>query len=83
MTLADVETPVISGGDRHGCEPNGVINLTAARTFSEFAQEVRSIASPSSFSFVSINDPCSRENSRWSGMCSETSENLIGSQKLE
>lgn len=43
MVLAERwKLPVISGGDRHGCEPNGVINLTAAGTFSEFAQEVRS-----------------------------------------
>jgi hypothetical protein len=34
--------PVISGGDRHGCEPNSNINLTNATTFSEFADEVRS-----------------------------------------
>jgi len=33
--------PVISGGDRHGCEPNSNINLTNASTFAEFVQEVR------------------------------------------
>lgn len=33
--------PVISGGDRHGCEPNAIINLTNAATFDEFAEEVR------------------------------------------
>jgi len=33
--------PVISGGDRHGVEANGVVNLTAAETFSEFAREIR------------------------------------------
>ncbi len=32
---------VISGGDRHGCEPSGGLNLTCARTFAEFIQEVR------------------------------------------
>jgi len=35
------DRPVISGGDRHGCEPNANINLTNASTFSEFAGEVR------------------------------------------
>jgi hypothetical protein len=34
--------PVVSGGDRHGCDPNPAVNLTNARDFSEFAQEVRS-----------------------------------------
>jgi len=34
--------PVISGGDRHGCEPNAILNLTEASTFEEFAAEVRS-----------------------------------------
>ncbi len=33
--------PVISGGDRHGREPNANINLSHASTFSEFVAEVR------------------------------------------
>ncbi|HXZ80839.1 MAG TPA: hypothetical protein VEG30_12985 [Terriglobales bacterium] len=33
--------PVISGGDRHGCEPSAILNLTNATSFSEFVDEVR------------------------------------------
>jgi len=33
--------PYISGGDRHGCEPSGLLNLTSASSFSEFVGEVR------------------------------------------
>jgi hypothetical protein len=33
--------PVISGGDRHACEPSACLNLTNAGTFAEFAAEVR------------------------------------------
>ena len=33
--------PVCTGGDRHGCKPNTVINLTNASTFAEFVDEVR------------------------------------------
>ena len=33
--------PIISGGDRHGCEPNSCVNLTNAATFAEFVSEVR------------------------------------------
>lgn len=33
--------PVVSGGDRHGTEANTVLNLTQARTFAEFAEELR------------------------------------------
>ena len=33
--------PVVTGGDRHGCRPNTVVNLTNAKTFGEFAEEVR------------------------------------------
>jgi len=33
--------PLVTGGDRHGCQPNTVINLTNARTFDEFAEEIR------------------------------------------
>jgi hypothetical protein len=32
---------LISGGDRHGVEPNANINLTNARSFTEFVQEIR------------------------------------------
>lgn len=33
--------PVISGGDRHGLEPNANVNLTCAPTFAEFVGEIR------------------------------------------
>jgi len=33
--------PVVSGGDRHGLEPNANLNLTNAGTFEEFAEEIR------------------------------------------
>ena len=33
--------PVISGGDRHACEPAACLNLTNATSFGEFAREVR------------------------------------------
>ncbi len=35
------EQLVVSGGDRHGCEPNAAINLTNAVDFSEFVDEIR------------------------------------------
>jgi hypothetical protein len=38
---AEVGVPVISGGDRHACAPNAMLNLTHARTFAEFVEEVR------------------------------------------
>lgn len=38
---AEWEQPVISGGDRHGYEPNACVNLTRAASFAEFVQEVR------------------------------------------
>jgi hypothetical protein len=33
--------PLISGGDRHACEPSACLNLTNATTFAEFVAEVR------------------------------------------
>jgi hypothetical protein len=33
--------PLISGGDRHGVEPNACVNLTNAATFAEFVDELR------------------------------------------
>ncbi|MBV8549715.1 MAG: hypothetical protein JOY54_00320 [Acidobacteriaceae bacterium] len=33
--------PLISGGDRHGREPNAILNLARSATFVEFIQEVR------------------------------------------
>jgi hypothetical protein len=42
MELAEaVGLPAISGGDRHGREPNACINLTNAAAFAEFVEEVR------------------------------------------
>jgi hypothetical protein len=32
---------LISGGDRHGCEPSGALNLTRAESFCEFVHEIR------------------------------------------
>jgi hypothetical protein len=32
---------LISGGDRHGCEPNVVLNMTHAETFPEFVHQIR------------------------------------------
>lgn len=33
--------PCVSGGDRHGCEPNALLNLTSAADFDSFVDEVR------------------------------------------
>jgi hypothetical protein len=33
--------PVVAGGDRHGCEPSACLNLTNAKSFPEFIDEVR------------------------------------------
>jgi hypothetical protein len=42
MQLASVwQRPLISGGDRHGCEPSGALNLTDAASFSDFVEEIR------------------------------------------
>jgi len=35
------QLPAISGGDRHGLEPNANLNLTHAASFPEFAAEIR------------------------------------------
>ena len=37
----EANLPVLSGGDRHGREPNALLNLSRALTFSEFVEEVR------------------------------------------
>ncbi len=36
------EKPLISGGDRHAVEPNTILDLTDAPTFSEYVEQVRS-----------------------------------------
>lgn len=33
--------PIVTGGDRHGCKPNTVLNLSEASSFDEFANEIR------------------------------------------
>ena len=42
MSLGEeLDMPVVSGGDRHGCEPNAVLNLSRAESFEEFVFEIR------------------------------------------
>ena len=42
LQLGDaLNVPVISGGDRHGCEANAVLNLSQAGSFEEFVHEIR------------------------------------------
>lgn len=33
--------PIVSGGDRHACEPSAIVNLSHAQNFAEFVNEVR------------------------------------------
>jgi hypothetical protein len=33
--------PLVAGGDRHGREPNAILNLSRAATFAELTQEIR------------------------------------------
>ncbi len=35
------ELPVVTGGDRHGCRPNTLLNLTRATSFEELVAEIR------------------------------------------
>lgn len=37
----ELEIPVVAGGDRHGVEPNAILNLSRAETLAGFIQEVR------------------------------------------
>jgi hypothetical protein len=42
MELAERwQRPIVSGGDRHGCEPSGALNLTHATSFAGFVREIR------------------------------------------
>jgi hypothetical protein len=36
-----LDFPLVTGGDRHGCKPNTVINVTNAVSFGEFVEEIR------------------------------------------
>jgi len=38
---AELGMPTVGGGDRHGCRPNTVLNMTRAQSFAEFVAEVR------------------------------------------
>lgn len=35
------QQPIVSGGDRHACEPSAALNLSNASSFSEFVKEIR------------------------------------------
>jgi hypothetical protein len=36
-----LDLPLVGGGDRHGLEPNSIINLSRASSFAEFVNEIR------------------------------------------
>ena len=38
---AELNLPVVAGGDRHGLEPNAILNLCHGRTLADFIAEVR------------------------------------------
>ena len=38
---AEYDLPTVAGGDRHGCRPNTVLNLTSADSWAGFVEEVR------------------------------------------
>lgn len=48
---------LISGGDRHGREPNATLNLTNASTFSEFAAEIRGGGASEMLIMPQFHDP--------------------------
>lgn len=41
MLANELGLPLVSGGDRHGCQPNSIINLTRARSFDDMVGEIR------------------------------------------
>lgn len=49
--------PLVTGGDRHGCEPNALLNLTRAKSFSEFAAEIREGAPTQSLFMPQYEEP--------------------------
>ncbi len=51
--------PVISGGDRHGCEPGAVLNLTNAENFTEFVREIRKHKQSNVLFMPQYNEPVS------------------------
>lgn len=53
----EIGMPLISGGDRHGREPNAVLNLTNATTFAEFAEEIRGGAESHLLVMPQFHDP--------------------------
>lgn len=44
-TARELGYPLVSGGDRHGCQTNTTLNVTRAESFEEFVDEVRGGAS--------------------------------------
>jgi hypothetical protein len=42
MRLAqEYDLPIVAGGDRHGCRPNGVLNLSHSESWGDFVAEIR------------------------------------------
>ncbi len=41
LLAEDLGLPVVSGGDRHGCQPNTIVNLTSSTSFEGLVDEIR------------------------------------------
>ena len=37
----EYDLPIVAGGDRHGCRPNTMLNLTQAQTWGDYVREIR------------------------------------------
>jgi hypothetical protein len=54
--------PVVAGGDRHGCHPNSVLNLSQAKTWGEFVAAVRANGKSDILALPACEEPvCFRE----------------------
>ncbi len=48
---------LVTGGDRHGCEPNALLNITGAKCFNDFAAEIRDGAPTRSLFMPQYEEP--------------------------
>jgi len=85
ILLADRwQSLIISGGDRHGCEPSAALNLTRAQSFPEFVYEIRQERRSHVLFMPQYAEPmCMRTTQTLLDVIRDYPENPAGSQRWD
>jgi hypothetical protein len=79
----EYDLPIVAGGDRHGSRPNTMLNLTQAKTLSEFSDDIRKSRGNHVVVLPAYEEPvCMRELATASDVVRRYPNNPPGTRRL-